>query len=166
MWSAPGIYIRALLFLIYVNDIVIATNNFYPILYADDTTLCATLNTQWNHDDILCLNSELQSITSWLKLNKLTVNVTKTEAMLFHTPQRQVRYPVLYIDDIPVEFVNSFNFLGIILDDNLKWNSHINMIAKKISKTIGIMKKLKKYLPTSVLLNIYNALVSPHLNYG
>ena len=79
--------------------------------------------------------------------------------MLFHTPQRQVRYPVLYIDDIPVEFVNSFNFLGIILDDNLKWNSHINMIAKKISKTIGIMKKIKKYLPTSALLNIYNALV-------
>ena len=38
--------------------------------------------------------------------------------MLFHTPQRQVCYPVLYIDDIPVEFVNSFNFLGIILDDN------------------------------------------------
>ena len=47
---------------------------------------------------------------------------------------------------IPVEFVNSFNFVGIILDDNLKWNSHINMIAKKISKTIGIMKKIKKYL--------------------
>ena len=161
-----GSMLGPLLFLIYVNDIAIATNNFFPILYADHTTLCATLNTQWNHDDILCLNSELQSITSWLKLNKLTVNVTKTKAMLFHTPQRQVCYPVLYIDDIPVEFVNSFNFLGIILDDNLKWNSHINMIAKKISKTIGIMKKIKKYLPTSALLNIYNALVSPHLNYG
>ena len=63
-----GSILGLLLFLIYVNDIVIATNNFYPILYADDTTLCATLNTQWNHDDILCLNSELQSITSWLKL--------------------------------------------------------------------------------------------------
>ena len=108
----------------------------------------------------------MTSITNWLKANKLSLNTSKTKAILFHTPQRRVQHPELYIDNVKVNFVDEFNFLGVILNENLKWNSHVDMVAKKISKTLGIMRKLKNTLPLNTLLNIYNALILSYLNYG
>ena len=74
--------------------------------------------------------------------------------------------PNIYIDDNKIDFVKEFNFLGIILDCNLKWKLHINHISKKISKTLGILVKLKNIVPTDALINIYNALILSYLNYG
>lgn len=161
-----GSILGPMLFIVYVNDITIASKYFYPILYADDTTLCATLNSNYSNTDTNRLNDELISISKWLKLNKLSLNIAKTKAMIFHTPQRHVDNPELFMDDIKIEFVKQFNFLGILINNNLKWTSHIDMIGKKIAKTLGIMKKLKNFLPSSALRNIYNSLVAPHLNYG
>ena len=161
-----GSILGPLLFLIYVNDITVETKHFHPILYADDTTLCATLNVDWDQDDSLNLNNELHAISNWMKLNKLSINVQKTRAMMFHTPQRVANFPTLKIDDTEIEFVTSFNFLGIKLHQNLKWDSHIETVTKKMSRTIGVMNKMKNFLPLGALLKIYNALIAPHLNYG
>jgi hypothetical protein len=149
-----GSILGPLLFIIYVNDMTNITQSFYPILYADDTTLCATLNSHWNNLDNIILNNELTAISNWLKLNKLSLNISKTKAMMFLTPQRHANLPELYIDDSQIEFVSNFNFLGVILNKHLKWNSHIDMIAKKISKTNGIMKRLKNILPYHVNMRI------------
>ena len=138
-----GSILGPLLFLIYVNDITLATKHFYPILYADDTTLCATLSTSWEDSDKQNLNTELQAISVWMRVNKLSLNLQKTKAMLFHTPQRIVNFPCLFIDDHEIEYVQNFNFLGIHLDQHLKWNYHIETITKKISRTIGVMNRLK-----------------------
>ena len=161
-----GSILGPLLFLIYVNDITTTTKLFHPILYADDTTLCAALNHNWSLSDCSKLNEELKDICKWMKLNKLTLNIAKTKAMIFHTVQRNVTYPPLLIDNVAIEFVQNFNFLGIILNQHLKWGPHIEMIMKKVSKTTGVMKRIKNCLPTNALLNIYHALISPHLNYG
>ena len=101
-----------------------------------------------------------------MKLNKLSINVQKTRAMMFHMPQRVVNFPTLQINDTEIEFVTSFNFLGIKLHQNLKWDSHIETVTKKMSRTIGVMNKMKNFLPLGALLKIYNALIAPHLNYG
>ena len=111
-----GSILGPLLFLIYVNDITLATKHFYPILYADDTTLYATLSTSWEDSDKQNLNTELQAISVWMRVNKLSLNLQKTKAMLFHTPQRIVNFPCLFIDDHEIEYVQNFNFLGIHLD--------------------------------------------------
>ena len=161
-----GSILGPLLFLIYVNDITTATKHFYPILYADDTTLCATLNVSWSQDNCTVLNGELTAISNWLKLNKLTLNVQKTKAMMFHSANRVVEFPQLFIDGQDIEYTQNFNFLGINLNQNLKWSSHIEAVAKKLSRTIGVMNRLKNFLPLYALLNIYNALIAPHLNYG
>ena len=68
------------------------------------------------------------------QVNKLSLNTKKTKAMIFHMPQKQVTTPKLKIDGTSVEFVNSFNYLGITIDKHLNWQDHINSIAKKISK--------------------------------
>jgi len=165
-----GSILGPLLFIIYVNDIVYASHLFKPVIYADDTTLSATLsmfsdtnNASTIDDNINC---ELCKIDDWLKLNKLSLNIDKTKAMLFHTPQRSVTQPHLNIGGRSIEFVDKFDFLGIVIDKNLNWKSHIAKIAFKISKVSAVMNKLKHYLPNFILLTIYNSLIMPHLNYG
>ena len=161
-----GSILGPLMFIIYINDLAVATNVFHPIMYADDTTLCASLCCNFNTPDIAKLNDELNSVSKWLKANKLSLNVSKTKAMIFHSPQRQVSTPELYINNAKIDFVDNFNFLGITINKHLKWNAHLDIISRKISKTLGIMNKLKHFLPIHALKNIYNALILPYLNYG
>jgi len=66
---------------------------------------------------------------------------------------------------MPIEYVNSFSFLGVILDSKLSWKAHIENVAKKISKAVCILTKLKYYLPEHCLKTIYDSLVCSHLNF-
>ena len=61
---------------------------------------------------------------------------------------------------------HSFNFLGIVLRWNLKWNKHTDPISKKISIAIGVMYRLKQIYPRAVLLTLYQAIIYPHFIYG
>ena len=54
-------------------------------------------------------------------------------------------------------------FLGITINNKLNWNSHINKVTNKISKTVGILHKLRSFLPSVVLQTIYNTLILPHM---
>lgn len=162
-----GSVLGPLLFIIYVNDLSFVSKFFHPIIYADDTTLSATLNTFGNNLEIASnINKELKQISDWLKLNKLSLNTKKTKAMIFHTPNRNVVVPDIHIDDCHIEYVTQFNFLGLILDKHLKWKPHVEMIRKKISKTIGVMNRLKNTVTSETLLIIYNSLILSYLNYG
>ena len=67
--------------------------------------------------------------------------------MVFHQPNKKVTLPVLTMNGIQIECADNFNFLGIDLNKHMNWKSHVNIIAKKISKTIGILKRLKHILP-------------------
>ncbi len=72
----------------------------------------------------------------------------------------------LIIDDIIFERVHKFNFLGLILNEHLNWNTHNYKISNKISKSMGILNKLKYFLPLKFLSLIYNSLILSHLNFG
>ena len=65
-----------------------------------------------------------------------------------------------------VEQVQNFDFLGFTLKQNLSWGSHIDKVSYKISRCIGILRKLRFYLPEFTLKSIYNSLLLPHLTYG
>ena len=131
-----------LLFLIYINDC-----NFDNIR---NNTL---------------INTELEKVYGWLCSNKLSLNVGKTKYMCFHTAQKKVIYPDLKINNIRINRVSEFNFLGLIISSDLKWNKHIEHISLKISKVIGIMFRMKSILPSGILHTIYNTLIMPHYSY-
>jgi hypothetical protein len=163
-----GSILGPLFFIIYINDLHKASNFFHPIIYADDTTLSASLRTFENSDqdrDVV-INDELKKISVWLRLNKLSLNSSKTKAMLFHTVRKSVSYPNILLDNSKIEFVDTFNYLGIVLDKHLNWKSHIHHISMKMSKVTGVMSRMKSFVPENVLLTLYNSLFLPYLNYG
>ena len=163
-----GSILGPLLFIIYLNDLVHACTQFIPIIYADDTalsTVLETLDPSHQHFDVT-INEELENISNWFKLNKLSVNGTKTKAMFFHPVQKSIDNISLYIDGTAIDFVKEFKYLGIILDSHLSWKPHLKQISQKIAKTNGIMTRLKNFLPCIVLKKIYNSLILPYLSYG
>ena len=100
--------------------------------------------------------------------NRLALNATKTEFMLIGSRQRLSTLSdtlELSIKNAPIEQVPSVKSLGIYIDENLTWHSHIDKLCKKIASAIGAIKRVKPFVPQSTLLNIYNSLVQSHFDY-
>ena len=151
-------------FLIYVNDLPNSSKLLNFINYADDTTLLSTINPTTNN--ITTLNQELNNVYTWLCTNKLSLNISKTRTITFHTSHRQLTLPVLHINNIQVQNTDTFNFLGITLDKHMNWKAHTNKISSKISQACGALNRLKNILPQKIKLQIYNSIIQPHLRYG
>jgi len=161
-----GSILGPLLFSIYINDLVITSNTFKFLMYADDTTIYFNLEDFSNdnlEDDV---TNELNKINTWLRQNRLSLNAEKTKCMVFHTHQKHVRPVTFSIDGEPIEQVHYFKFLGIMFDEHLTWKNHINMVTSKLSKINGILSRVKHIFPQHALLSIYNSLFLSHINYG
>ena len=85
--------------------------------------------------------------------------------MLFSNILTPLEIADVYMNNIKIEYTSSIRFLGVIFDDKLKFNVHINEISKKISKNIGVLYRLKHYVPNSTLLSIYRSIIECHFNY-
>ncbi len=164
-----GSILGPLLFIIYVNDIANANNFFNFIIYADDTTLSTTTEVilnNINNDNIESkINSELACINEWLKYNKLSLDISKCKYVIFHKPQKRINQLQLNIENIAIDRVSDFNFLGLTINEHLNWKSHTDKLSNKISKTMGVLNKLKHFVPLNARVMIYNSLILSHLKY-
>ena len=77
----------------------------------------------------------------------LSLNVEKTKYMIFHAINKNISQIELdfYINGEKIERVYRFNFLGIVLDENLSWKHHIDMISNKIYRCVGVLNRLKHF---------------------
>ena len=113
------------------------------------------------------VNIELDKVYTWLCVNRLSLNIKKTKFMIFHSIHKKIPIiPLIKINNIGIDKVTDFDFQGITLNATMKWHSHINKISTKISCAIGVIYKLRQYLPTYILKTLYHSLVPPHLTYG
>ena len=135
-------------------------------MYADDTLIYVC------HNDIdvieKFLNEDLVSLSKWLDRNVMKANVSKTKTMILGTSTRinRIRDVNIIMNGTAVERVNTFKYLGITIDANLKWNDQINTICRKMCNSLGIMRRIKPFVPQSSLVTIYNTMFLPHLDYG
>ena len=136
-----GSALGPLLFLIYINDIHASSKVFSFTLFADDTNIFYK-NTSLNQL-LTITNNELEKLSVWFKANKLSLNISKTNYMLFSNRKNLMNEAIdLKIDESIINRVRECKFLGTVIDENLTWKPHINLIRSKISKNIGIMFKV------------------------
>ena len=113
----------------------------------------------------IAVNSELEKVNTWLKLNKLSINVNKTKCLFFY--KRRHHIPLQFLmNNGSTDVVQHFNYLGIMLDENMSWKTHIAMVSNKTSRINGILHRLKYYFPQNILITLYKSLFTPHINYG
>ena len=162
-----GSVLGPLLFIIYTNDLPNCLTYTHAILFADDTTIYTNSNnlkTLYDH-----INFDLNALDLWFKTNKLSLNVSKTNYMLFTNNSRSrtnLTASKIKIGNDDINQKNHVKFLGVIIDETLNWKQHILAAKNKISKTFYCLKMVKHILPQKTLKTLYQTLIQPHLDYG
>ena len=137
-----GSILGPLFFSILINDLINISNKLKFLMYADDTTIYFNLENFTQQNLNKEINCEIEKINTWLKVNRLSLNLQKTKLMIFHRKQKHMQNINIVINRKHIERVESFNFLGITLTETLCWDNHVNFVKMKISKVIGILYRL------------------------
>ena len=113
------------------------------------------------------MNKELKKLSLWLNVNRLALNVSKTNFVIFRGFRKPCDHNVtLLINKKAIEQKSYVKYLGVLIDENLNWKEHISNVTKKISRSVGIICKLRLCMNRSLLRTLYYTLVFSHLNYG
>lgn len=159
-----GSILGPLFFIIYINDIVRIPKTPEIVLYADDTSLF--FSGPCLRDLEISANTWLSELSSWLDSNQLQLNVTKTKYIIFKPRSKPDDCEIiLKFQEAPIERVTIYKFLGILFEENLSWTPHVNKIHASISRSIGILYKIRTLVPGWLRRQLYYSLVHSHLHY-
>ena len=151
------------LFILYINDICNVSKLLKFILFADDTNiLYSDLNI---HNLISIINHELDKLYTWFSVNKLSLNASKTNYMIFG--KRKINCDVdIKINNNQITRVNIMTtFLGIMIDEQLNWKEQIHQVQTGLSRITGVMYRAINVLGTASLLTLYHSLFLPIMGY-
>ena len=153
-----------LLFSIYVNDLPSCLETV-PRFFADDTAL---LIDNHNTTELQTLtNTELANINQWMTAINLVVNANKTIALNISPNMHNNNDTLSYVlNGETVCSSNSAKYLGITIDNQLSFKTHISNLESKIARSVGVFAKLSYYLPHNTLLTLDYSLVHSHFLYA
>ena len=116
------------------------------------------------------VNSELKLVTEWFLANKLSLNVKKTKYVLFHKvtmcDSLPLQLPAMTLNNTEIKRESSAKFLGVIIDENLTWKNHIEVVENKISKDIEVLYRASNLLDFRNLLKIYFSFIHIYISYA
>jgi hypothetical protein len=171
-----GSILGPLLFLLYINDIVMSSDVFKFILFADDTSLFYSHKNKNEATDIL--NTELSKISQWLAANKLSLNVGKSKLLIFTNQKSNTQIDEdnlenhensgikLFMNGERLKEVEFAKYLGVLIDNKLKWTNQIDAINLKLSKGNGLLAKIRHFVPNSVIRTLFFSFIHPHTDYN
>ena len=166
-----GSVLGPLLFIIFINNLPQTVQNAAVDIFADDTTLSSS-----NHfSKVNAIQCELQSsaneLARWTNENFMVLNCTKTKSMLITGKRLKKKLVSDYeslrinLDGNKIDQVKSQKLLGVILDDELSFDEHIDKLCSKLAQHIGLLKKIRNYLHLKEQIAYYNATVKSVMMY-
>ena len=162
-----GSVLGPLLFLIYINDLHRAIKCSPTYHFADDTNLL--IIDKSIHSLQSKLNRDLKGLYGWLLANKISLNATKTELIIFRKPsQKHIPIIKIKINGTRIVPVSKIKYLGVYLDRFLTGTAHSEQLLTKLNRAKGMISKIRHYLKQNPpqLLSIYNSIFSSHMVYG
>ena len=162
-----GSILGPLLFSLYINDLPLSVSSPSE-MFADDTTL------HTSQPDLQSVNTKLQEslnqLVNWTELNRMCLHPKKTKYMLLTSRQKRQNIssspPSLFIQKSPVEEVSSHKVLGVIIDNNLTWSSHIDSLSKRISQKNHQLSKIKHFLNAKARSQFFHAYIQSVIDYA
>ena len=163
-----GSILGPLLFCIYINDLPlhISNPNVKCYLFADDGTISASSRTANELETIL--QKEIDIISNWSEKNHMILHPDKTKAMLLTCRQKHQLNPLeinISMNNNQIEVVDHHKVLGVIIDNDMRWERHINQICTRVSRNMYLLFKLKPYIDLQHMKNFYHAHCLSHFNY-
>ena len=152
---------------IYVNGIAnCLTHSILIYIYiADDTAVF--LSSQYINDLYKNMNSDLDGLTNWFKANRLALNVSKSNCMLFQPNcNHNILGNTFNIGVDPIEHKLNCKSMGIFIGNQLRWNNHLSHISSKLSRSVYILETVKHILLLTLLRSLYFTMVQPYITYG
>ena len=159
-----GSVLGPLLFLLYINDLPNISNKLKFYLFADDTNIfyqCSKLDSLQT-----TVNTELKKLSIWLNSNRLALNISKTNFVIFASKNKPLKNVTLLLNKKAIEQKDHVKYLGVLIDSKLTFKVHITAVSKRIAKATGIMYRIRKYVDNKTLTMIYYSLIYPFLLYG
>ena len=165
-----GFVLGPLLFILYTNDLPNCLSQTKGIPFADDTKIYVSGdNRKSMFDD---MRSDLEELIEWFRANKLSLNISKTNYVLFIPPRLKLidNTPssdcVLKFGDEEILQKSSTKFLGIEMDQHLNWFDHYKSLNSRLSRAVYILNKVKNVWPADCMRLLYYSLFHSHLAYG
>ena len=151
------------LFLIFINDLPNVLTSCKPLLFADDAKIFSS-NIQ-SVKDCTRIQNDLNSLSDWCVDNKLDLNVLKCKILCITRSHSPVYFNYC-IKGEPIERVTEMKDLGIIIENTLSWNNHVNKTIAKANRVLGLIKRTVGFnSPEHVKLQLYKSLVRSNLEY-
>ena len=156
-----GSALRPLLLLLYINDLHVAIKHCKVHHFTDDTNLLI-INKSLKRLNKL-FNSDLRNLTNWLNASKISLNVSKTELIIFKPKRKPLDFNMNGKRLFPTD---SVKYLGVKIDSKLNWKSHANATDTKLKQANVMLCKVRDFVNANILKSIYYALFESHINYA
>ena len=163
--SVPqGSNLGPLLFNFFINDFSNCTDFFKFLLFADDSTISCKFLKQESGNVVDNVNTQLIHVYRWLHANKIMINSNNTEYILYSCRGRTSFDAPIVIGNSVIQQTDNVKFLGMFLDENLTFKEHVAHISCKISRNLGILFRIRDYVPASVLRSLYFSFTHPYIS--
>ena len=105
-------------------------------------------------------------LVQWLRSNKISLNTSKTEILIFRPKGKSITKHLNFrISGEKINTSSTVNYLGVLLNENLQWQTHTDSLITKLSTAVGLLSKIR-YVPKYLLRTIYFSIFNPHMIYA